>query len=689
MPQQREVKTCDRCRHFKRRCDLVKPSCSRCLQAGVRCSFDTAAVSVASASPGVSTITVPIIDIPYSASPTPVFMSTTTPTSGPAISSRSPAQDSQQSLSAGNPTPPTTSTDSPASSTQAFGSGEAGADPVLEPDGPEPSESSMPSAQRVVRKRKRNCLSCLRCHRLKVKCDKELPCGRCKSSGNGRDCYYSFNKGPNGGKFPCPTAPVKGDESKGQQAAWQIQHKVRGSSHWRDLMTKIGKLTSMDSTPLALALEDVATNACLANFSLPGNFPFGTPGAAKYFTREAVVKLVEGEKSKCQSYIDKYLNLLETVNPVLDVELFSREVEQYWQDPYSASLDWMSLFLMVLGLGCFSSVEEPHQATELMMAAEACLVQTPVMFRPTFLSLQTLTLMVVAKHICNPTCWAIDSCWTLLGMVVRTAFIYGLPQETGAEDGEALDVSERDARRKLWLTILYLDIKVSMCNGMPPVTRPEDLCSIRNTPNWDQPDNLHMVLYRALPLVLEILAHVNSKDSQVTYPEVLRYKVQIRELMAYAERVCNSQLQRITVDIFLRRCIMVLHRPFAMHPEGPSMFPESYWGSLECSLALLVHYREMWCSDKSLRLDLVGRAFVLDFFSASLTACLHVLRKDAPLAAAPVMDSQIPPRQIILDTLRSCFEIWSVEKESSVCYRTGYAILMAVLEVLPETSETN
>ena len=244
MPQQREVKTCDRCRHFKRRCDLVKPSCSRCLQAGVRCSFDTAAVSVASTSPGVSTITVPIIDIPYSASPTPAFMSTTTPTSGPAISSTSPAQDSQQSLSAGNSTPPTTSTDSPASSTQAFGSGEAGADPVTEPDGPEPGESSMPSAQRVVRKRKRNCLSCLRCHRLKVKCDKELPCGRCKSSGNGRDCYYSFNKGPNGGKFPCPTAPVKGDDSKGPQAAWQIQHKVRGSSHWRDLMTKVCLLHS-------------------------------------------------------------------------------------------------------------------------------------------------------------------------------------------------------------------------------------------------------------------------------------------------------------------------------------------------------------------------------------------------------------------------------------------------------------
>ncbi|KAF4996564.1 hypothetical protein FDECE_12383 [Fusarium decemcellulare] len=691
MPQQREVRTCDRCRHFKRRCDLIKPSCSRCLQAGVPCSFDVAAASAAASSSGASTITVPITNIPYSDSvlDPALVMSTGAPS---AVSSVSPVPDSRPSF---NPTPSISSTESPGSSTQAFSS-EAGAppgpSPAPESDIPEApaSESSGPSTQRVVRKRKRNCLSCLRCHRLKVKCDKELPCGRCKSSGNGRDCYYSFNKGPNGGKFPCPTAPVKVEDGKGPQATWQIQHKVRGSSHWRDLMTKIGKLTSMDSTPLALALQDVATNACLANFSLPGNFPFGTPGAAKYFARDAVIKLVEGERAKCQTYIERYLNLLETVNPVLDVELFMQEVEQYWQDPHAVSLDWLSLFLMVLGLGCFSSVEEPHQATELMMAAEACLVQTPIMFRPTFLGLQSLTLMVVAKQICNPTCWAIDSCWTLLGLVVRTAFIYGLPHETGTDGDKTIEAGERDARRKLWLTILYLDIKVSMCNGMPPVTRPDELSgSVRNMPDWDQPDNLHMVLQRALPLVLQILAHVNTKDSQVTYPEVLHYNAQIRELMAYARRVCNSQLQRITVDIFLRRCIMVLHRPFAMHPEGPSMFPESYWGSLECSLALLVHYREMWCSDKNLRLDLVGRAFVLDFFSASLTACLHVLRKDAPLATAPVMENQIPERQIILDTLKSCFEIWSVEKESSVCYRTGYAVLMAVLEVLPETSETN
>lgn len=684
MPHMREVKTCDRCRHFKRRCDLIKPSCSRCLQAGVRCSFDVAAATAAAAAAASSSaITVPITT-PASASPSASFPPSTSVTAPSSNAASSPLLDElSASLSNGGLISPTTSTESPEPLVLLPGS----AEPGVVPDSI-PGLSTTAPGQRIIRKRKRNCLSCLRCHRLKVKCDKELPCGRCKSSGNGRECYYSYNKGPNGGKFPCPTAPVtaSGDDSKATIATWHVQHKVRGSSHWRDLMTKIGAMSTLDSPPLAAALEDVATNACLANFTLPGNFPFGTPGATKYFARDAVTRLIDGERANCRTYMNQYINLLDCVNPILDLDQFNREVEQYWHDPNAVTLCWLSQFLMVLGLGCFASVDEPHQATELMMAAEACLMQTPFMFRPTMLALKALSLMVVAKQVCNATCWSVDSCWSLLGLLVRTAFIYGLPQERIEAEDEVLDVKERDARRKLWLTILYLDIKMSMCTGMPPLTRPDELGSLKTMPEWGQPDSLQMVLYQSLPTVLTILGQLNSKKDQISYPDVLRYNTQIRELMAHAQRVCSGQLQRITVDIFLRRCLMILHRPFALHPEGPNMFPESYWGSLECSLALLIHYRELWSGEESQRLDLVGRAFVLDFFSAALTACVHVLREEAPLANASAMGCEIPPRQIILETLRSCVDIWSGEQEKSVCYRTGYNLLLAILTLLPQSS---
>jgi hypothetical protein len=288
---------------------------------------------------------------------------------------------------------------------------------------------------------------------------------------------------------------------------------------------------------------------------------------------------------------------------------------------------------MVVGLGCFCSPEEPPAATELMLAAEACLMQTPFMFRPMFLMVKTVCLMVLAKQICNATCWAVDSCWSLLGLLVRLAFICGLPQEKNEDDADVLDPRERDARRKLWITIVYLDIKVSTGPGMPPLTQPHELGILKDIPDWGEPDSLHRVLYQALPTVLTVLSHVNSKQDEIAYPDVLRYSAQIRELMQQAKLTCKGHLQRITIDIFLRRCLMILHRPFALHPEGPRLFPDSYWPSLECSLALLMHYRELWCGDPKQRLDLLGRSFVLDFFTASLAPYLHMLRRDAGCAA--------------------------------------------------------
>ena len=433
---------------------------------------------------------------------------------------------------------------------------------------------------------------------------------------------------------------------------------------------------------MAAALENVATNACLANFTIPGNFPFGTPGATKYYARDAVTRLIESERPRCQTYIDRYINLLDQVNPVVDLPQFQNEVDQYWQDPNSVSLCWLAQLLMVLGLGAFTTPtrEEPSIATELMMGAEACLMQTPFMFRPTFNSLKATCLMVVAKQTCNPTCWFVDSCWSLLGLLVRMCFIFGLPQD----NSETLDSASRASRRRLWLTILYLDIKLSMPTGMPPLTRPDEFASLTSIAELGEHTGLQQVLAESLPTVLSILVRINSSKEQIPYPEVLRYNAQIRGLMAHAQQVCNNQLQRLTIDICLRRCLMVLHRPFALHLEGPTMFPESYWSSLECSLAVLMHYRDVWYEDPTLRHDLVGRAFTHEFFSAALQASVHVLRQDAPLAGAAGIGCEIPPRQIILDTLKSCVEIWASEQEKSVCWRTSYNMLKAILELMPE-----
>ncbi|GAB0137027.1 hypothetical protein EsDP_00005310 [Epichloe bromicola] len=719
----REVKTCGRCRHFKRRCDLVKPSCTRCLQAGVQCSFSVSgtisASSAAHCSYAPPTSHASLLALFETGS---VSSYVSTPPGMPLQSTGASvtATDHGHSLrlvSGATLTGDAFAADENSSQLPLFlynddadadADDEEGANGLMSPresaESPDPDQPANvagdapfpnPAAstwlpqesQRIVRKRKRNCLSCLRCRRLKVKCDKEFPCGRCKSSGSDRECYYSCNKGPNGGKFACPAAPAGGptqpDRKSPQSGTWHITHRVLGSSHWRDLMAKIGSLTPIGQSSLASILEGVATNACLANFSLPANFPFGTPASSKYSARDAITRLIASERDRVDEYIACYRDMLEVVNPVLDIPSFRDELTRYWQDPQCVGLCWLAQFLMVLGLGCVTAGGDPPIAIEFMMAAEASITQTPFMFRPTLNTVRAMTLMVVAKQVCNATCWAMDSSYTLLGLLVRLALYYGLPQDRNEDDGQALDPVEREARRKLWLTILYLDIKVSMCTGMPPLTRPGELGGLYRMAQWGAPENFQAVLAQALPIVLSVLIQMNSKQEPMSYPDVLRYSVQLRELVGHARRVCQAPLQRITVDMFLRRCLMVMHRPFALHAEGPSLFPESCWSSLECSLALLFNYRELWwCSDTAQRYDLVGRPFVLDIFSATLTTCVHMLRQDAPLSGVAASGCLIPPRQLILETLVNCVDIWEGEQEKSVCWRTGYQILRALMAIL-------
>lgn len=449
-------------------------------------------------------------------------------------------------------------------------------------------------------------------------------------------------------------------------------------------------LAGKDAHPLTEILKEIATNACLTNFTLPGNFPFGTAGAVKYQSREAIVRLVAKESDNIVSYAKLYFEMFDCANPIVDELMFYEELELYWKDPHTTNVCWMAQFLMVIGLGRFGQNEkEPALATEFMMAAEACLMQTSFMFRPNILTIKTLCLAFVAKQVCNATCWASDSAWSMMGLLIRTAHVYGLPQNRIDFDDGATE-REKATRRKLWLTILYLDIKGAMATGMPPLTRPDELGShFTQIPEWGPSDALHSVLYQALPTVLMVVSHLNSKQDRVSYPDVLRYNAQLRELMSHAARVCQNPIQKMTIDIFLRRCLMVLQRPFALHADGPTMFPESYWPSLECALAILMHYREFWCNDMGLRLHLVGRAFVLDIFSATLTTYVHLLRPDAPLTSASTLSgAAIPPRQIILDTLRSCVEIWESERESSVCYKTGYDLLEGILALLPTTMDS-
>lgn len=109
-----------------------------------------------------------------------------------------------------------------------------------------PSHSPVPSGKKG--KRQRACLSCVRCHRLKVKCDKGLPCTRCCQSGFGRQCEYT-HRVEAAPVTPSPVPFSRGkDNPERNVAAWHFR--PRGSSNWRELVTKVNQLYLISNNSL-------------------------------------------------------------------------------------------------------------------------------------------------------------------------------------------------------------------------------------------------------------------------------------------------------------------------------------------------------------------------------------------------------------------------------------------------------
>ncbi|KAF2269446.1 hypothetical protein CC78DRAFT_487067 [Lojkania enalia] len=629
----REINTCTRCRESKRQCDKLKPSCTRCLHAGVVCSYSTK-------------------DDKY----------------------KPPENEDDITLGVPN-----------LSSTPELDGLTALA---LEARGPSvPQEKP----ERIIKRRDRASLSCTRCHRLKIKCDKKQPCSRCLRSGHEGTCIYT-HKIQKINQTLSPSLPciLAGEDPENVVVTWFLRR--RGFSHWRSLLRRIESLSGIGSPPFIKAIREHGEGDCSGDLFLPGNFPFGASERIKYSSLDFVSSLLQASQLECEKYIQAYLQIYQVMYPIVDTDTFLDEVKQYWASPSGVNVCWMAQFLVVLGLGAFATSRGTNPAKEFFFAGEACLAKSPYMFRPTMDSLRTLCLMVVAKQVANATCWALDSCWNVMGIVVRLAMMLSLHHNGTPNHNTPNPTKKCRLRRRLWTLIVYLDIQLSLITGQLSLL-PQNALLIQSdddepsSPFLTLDDCWHTILPEAFPIISHFLARINYSTDDIGYDEVLQYDIEIRQLMRRIAVVDGNDLLRRTLDIFFRRVLMVLHRQKALHPDAPTSFPTSYWSSLECSLALLVHHQSF--TDQiglQNNKDLVGRPFMLDFFAAALTSCIHLMRQDAPLAATHLSECMIPPRQTILDTLLSCRDIFSREESQSVCIRTGCRLLKAVLEVVPGAS---
>ncbi|KAI1173239.1 hypothetical protein F4777DRAFT_558533 [Nemania sp. FL0916] len=290
--------------------------------------------------------------------------------------------------------------------------------------------------------------------------------------------------------------------------------------------------------------------------------------------------------------VDAYLRTLETVFRVLHVPSFRRDYERYWAAPDTVGMPFVIQLQLVMAIGCTIYDNEfsmRKSAVQWVTEAQYWLLGPPLKGKLTSAGLQNMVLLTLARETASV---GGDLVWIHVGSLLRSAFYMGLHRDPS----RLPKMSRLDAeiRRRLWNTILELELKTSIDSGGFPAISP-DIADTRLPADLDDTDlteveestsaetsgkftdmSIALALRDSFRERLAIYRMLNATPFQGSYDETIRlhhrlitvFKALINKLKTYAsaERQPTS-FQRRFVEIMIRRCLMSLHLPYL----GPAL----------------------------------------------------------------------------------------------------------------------
>ncbi|CAK7197508.1 hypothetical protein SEUCBS139899_000155 [Sporothrix eucalyptigena] len=237
------------------------------------------------------------------------------------------------------------------------------------------------------------------------------------------------------------------------------------------------------------------------------------------------------------------------------------------------------------------------------------------------ITLQTEVLLLHASRMIQPRSQRI---WTELGIISRLAMAMGLHRDP-SEFAPDITPFQGECRRKLWFTIMDMDLHVSLASGLPSALRPgEFTCrpprnlddndlylempSLPPGKPMDQYTEAQMQLFAAntLPLRMRASDLLCNIDSLTDYWEVMDVGGDLekalddinclfpRNAALNSHQKHKEWRMRAMLDMHVRRPLLALYRPFALSASAdcppPAAISDVY---LKSSMAMLTYMEEL------------------------------------------------------------------------------------------------
>ncbi|CAI7639795.1 unnamed protein product [Penicillium glandicola] len=369
------------------------------------------------------------------------------------------------------------------------------------------------------------------------------------------------------------------------------------------------------------------------------------------------------QRNVADHLLQLYLDTFETTYRILHMPTFLRQYADYWANTQPIDMAFVAQLLAVMAAGSCFYVPPPGQddrdvfqkpAMKWIMAVQSYISCTFVSPDIDFRMLQTQTLLLVARlGVASDG----DVAWASAGSLIRSATTMGLHRDPTRFHKARPFYSE--LRRRLWATIVELDLKISLDRGVPPSVDLDE-CDCDPPSNWDDadlipgmennPDPLSTALYtqnfyqtlltKTLPLRYRIAKKINGLRFNLSYDDALRMGDDLSRSMQHASSLFDDNAPSIapgeagrhrfaqSLHLFImRKFLLALHRPFSLSVARLPKCSYSRKICLEESLGILSQMEIPSPNDDILHpnITLLGSGMFRDeTFHAAITACVEL-----------------------------------------------------------------
>ncbi|KAJ5128944.1 hypothetical protein N7448_002654 [Penicillium atrosanguineum] len=299
----------------------------------------------------------------------------------------------------------------------------------------------------------------------------------------------------------------------------------------------------------------------------------------------------------CDELIQHYLRTLGLVYRVLHIPSFFENYDCFWKEPQSVSTGFLLKLLLILAIGSIFHCK-PGPSNELgipvrrwVYAAQWWLSGPTEKEAGGLEGLQVHCLLLLCRQ-----GYAIDkeTNWISAGSLLRLAVNQGLHRDP--RNFSTLSVFDAEMRRRIWATILEINVQLSIDASMPPLFSVDD--SDTSPPSnlddedfdqtttalppsqpkdWYTNSSLQILLSRSFPARLRIARIINQPTHKQSYESTLHLGSEIaaacKEMAAtfhdYFSHTAGSGFRPTPfhhrlMDSLLRRFLLNLYRPFAI-----------------------------------------------------------------------------------------------------------------------------